>query len=277
MLDHRVTNKTIIAVMVATTAGLFFRSWLQVALLARDFDPVIAADLSYLVVLPIMVLLLLPLWRPEKHYLAAQFRRADLTRSLVFRALAIGVLLRMLWWSQSIVGTSFGLYTSSTPEAIVGPILGFDCPPPSIMLLGFMVTTILTPAVEEFVFRSYVLGFLRQHGPLIAILISATLFTIFHRTASWPFVLFAGTIFGLLYWSTRSLWSSLVAHATFNGLVLFDWRCLSVQWNPLVADTPILRPGLTGLVLIIAVTSMLVVVLHKEVTEAKNRLGNDQL
>ena len=277
MLDHRIANQTIIAVIVAATAALIFRSWLQVSLLAGGFSPGLVADLSYLIVPPIMLLLLLPLWRPEKRYLIAQFRRADLTRSLALRALAIGLLLRLLWWSTAVAGTSFGVYATAVADPIVGPTIGIDCPVPSIMLLGFIVTAVLMPVVEELVFRSYLLGFLRRRGPLLAILISALLFAIFHRSASWPFVMFTGTIFGLLYWVTGSLWSSLIAHSTFNGLILLDWRCLSVQWNPTAAEIPALIPGLSALALLAIGSGAMVMLLHKETTEAKKRPGNRPL
>ncbi len=267
MIEQRIAGKTIVAVAVATTTALIFRTWLQVTLIQAGTDTRLAADLSYLLVPPIMVLLLAPLWRAERLFVIEQLRLVDLSRRLLLQALLVGLLLRLIWWSQLVAGVAFGVYGASTSDVPVGPEFGFRCASPEGLGLGFLVTVLLMPAVEELVNRSYFLSFLRPRGPLVAILVSAAIFAVLHKTAFWPFAFLAGIVFGYLYWSTRSLWSSLIAHVTFNALTLLDWRCLSVQWNPTADAIPVMTPGVTALASLVASTIALAAVLHKMATE----------
>jgi membrane protease YdiL (CAAX protease family) len=263
MIEQRIAGKTIVAVAVATAAALIFRTWLQVTLTRAGTDTRLAADLSYLLVPPIMALLLAPLWRTERSFIIEQFRRIDLSRRLLLQALLVGVLLRLIWWSQLVAGVAFGVYGGSTSGAPMGATFGFRCDSPEELGLGFLVTVLLTPTIEELVNRGYFLSFLRPRGPLIAILVSAAVFAVLHNSASWPFAFLAGLVLGYLYWATRSLWSCLTAHATFNALTLFDWRCLSVQWNPSANTLPVMTPGATAIATLIASTVALAVVLHR--------------
>ena len=52
-----------------------------------------------------------------------------------------------------------------------------------------------------------------------------------------------GIVFGLQYWMTRNLWASVITHATYNGLIQLDWRCLQGTWNPTPEQLPTLGPG----------------------------------
>ena len=40
-------------------------------------------------------------------------------------------------------------------------------------------------------------------------------------------VFLMGVVLGTQFWNTRTLWTTIVTHATYNGLVQFDWRCLT--------------------------------------------------
>ena len=270
MAAHTISRTTIAAVLVATIAALVGRAWLQIRLIQDGAQPLVAADISYLVVPPILILLLFPLWRSEKTFLISQFDRKKLTWKLALSAIAIGVLVRLLWWSQLIAGVSFGIYTSSDPNAIVGPTLSFQCASPTIVLLGFIVMAILVPLIEEIVHRGYFQTALRHRGAIVSVLLSALVFAIFHKLASWPFAFLAGVIFGTQYWVTRSLWSSLISHATINGLIQVDWRCLSGQWNPRADELPLLLPGVTAVLVLVSSLLLLFFLIHKMATEARN-------
>ena len=37
----------------------------------------------------------------------------------------------------------------------------------------------------------------------------------------------------------KTLWAPLVTHASYNGMSVLDWECLSGQWNP-VQTTPVM-------------------------------------
>lgn len=268
--NHRktISRTTLIAVLVAMTAALVARSVLQVQLLNDGVQRYLAADISYLLVPVVMACLLFPLWRTERPFLAAQFQLSDLSGRIVVRALTIGLLIRIIWWCQLVAGTSFGIYQSTESAAVVGPVFSFQCAAPAVVALGVLVMAVLTPAIEETVNRGYVLSALQRRGFLVSVIVSALVFAVFHRLGSWPFAFFAGLVLGTQYWSAKSLWPSLITHATVNGLILIDWRCLSGQWNPRLEDLPVVQPGLTAMVIGIACLGVLFVMLRKMATGA---------
>ena len=272
MAAHTISRTTLVAVLVATIAALTARSWLQIQLIQGGMRSLVAADLSYLVVPPVLILLLFPLWRREKVFLISQFSRKDLTWKLALTAIAIGILIRVLWWSQLIAGVSFGVYTSPDPEAIVGPIISFQCSSPGVVFLGFLVMAVLVPLIEEIVHRGYVQTAMRHRGIALAILTSAFVFALFHKMTSWPFAFSAGVVLGAQYWATRSLWSSLICHAVINGMVQIDWRCMSGQWNPKPGDLPLLVPGLVATTIGIICLTTLMILLHRMFTGAPKTL-----
>jgi membrane protease YdiL (CAAX protease family) len=247
MTRANITTKTLVAVLVAITAALIFRAWLQLELLQGGSNKKIAADLSYLVVPPILLFLLFPLWRDHKAFLASLFERSNLTWAMVYRAVAVGFLLRLFSWGHLIANVSFGRYQSVDPQAIIGPVFSFQCAAPAKVFLGFLVMAFMVPIIEEVVHRGIIVSFLRRRGPIIAIVLSSALFMIFHKGSSWAFVFLAGLVFGYQYWYSQSLWPSLFAHMTINGLIQIDWHCLSTQWNPVASDIPFLKTGILSI------------------------------
>ena len=126
MEASRPAAKNVFAALVATTAALFARSWLQVELLRDGLQKDYAADLSYLAVFPILLVLMFPIWRLDKAYLVEQFRPSMLSASIILRAVAVGILLRVLWWSMTIAGVAFGIFRNNDPLAIEGPLFSFQ-------------------------------------------------------------------------------------------------------------------------------------------------------
>lgn len=233
----------VVAVIVATIAALFGRSWLQLRLLADGVQQDYAADLSYLVVPPILLTLLLPVLHKDRAFIGQQFRLTGLTLRTVLNAVLMGVLIRTLWWGKTVAGISFGFFESDNPSAIEGPMFSFNCPAPVVIALGFLVMAVMVPIIEEITHRAYVQNALRHRGPVVAICLSALIFAIFHRQSSWSFVFFGGIIFGVQYWRFRTIWPSLITHATVNALIQVDWRCLNTHWNPRPEDLPLIEPG----------------------------------
>lgn len=254
----RPSGKNAIAVIVASTAALFARSWLQMELLREGLQKDHAADLSYLVVFPLLLVLMLPMLRLDKAFLLEQFRPSTLSLSTVLRAIAVGMLIRVLWWSMTIAGVAFGVYRDNDPFAIEGPLFWFQCPPAKVALVGFLVMVIMIPIVEEVTNRAYVQSSLHRGGPVVAIAVSATVFAIFHPPSHWLFTFVAGVVFGIQYWNSQSLWPSLISHATFNGLVQVDWRCLHGIWNPPISDLPLWRIGIAATAMLLIATILVV-------------------
>jgi membrane protease YdiL (CAAX protease family) len=268
MAACQISRTTIIAILVATTAAHFARSWLQIELVKDGMSRTLAADISFLIVPPILTLLLFPLWRTDGPFLKHMFRRQDLSWTLAIQAFAIGVLIRVAWWSQLIAGASFGINSSSNPAAVVGPNISFQCAQAEIVILGFLVMAILVPIIEETVHRGYIQTAIESRGFMTAVIVSSLVFVVFHHFSSWPFVFLAGFILGTQYWITRSLWASLITHATVNGMIQVDWRCFSIQWNPGASDLPLLTPGLFALGIFVLSLAALTTVLYKMATEA---------
>lgn len=239
-----------IAVIVATTAALIGRAWLQVELLAGGLPKDYAADLSYLVVPPILLVLLAPVLSKDRSFLVEQFRYPGISLSIVFEAVLIGLLLRIVSWAKLVAGVAFGVYRSDDPLAIEGPRFAFQCASPHVVILGFVVMAVMIPVIEEVTHRAYIQSALHDRGPLIAISVSAIIFAIFHPPANLAFTFFAGVVLGYQYWYSGSLWPSLISHATVNGLIQIDWRCLAVQWNPHATELPILSSGIPAILVL---------------------------
>jgi len=269
MATHAPTTTNVIAVLIATIAALFARSWLQVELLQEGYEPHYAADLSALVMPPILLLLLFPVWRKDRPFLKRQFRRADLNWRVVLMALATGILLRLLWWSQLVAGVAFGHYRNDDPFAVAGPVFSFSCPAPQVLMLGFFVMALMVPLIEEVAHRAYVQTALSRFGPVIAVAGSATVFTVLHKPGGWVFIFLCAVVFGTQYLVSGSLWSSMISHATVNGLAQLDWRCLNANWNPHASTLPLWGPGGFGVAILLASIIGIVLLL----LDLKNRGG----
>jgi membrane protease YdiL (CAAX protease family) len=260
MTTTRSTRAPIVAILVILTAALFARSFLRVRLQEHGIDADFAKDLSYLVVPVILGILLFPILRDNKMFLIVLFRRKRLTIRLVLTAVAIAVMMRIAWWCQLVVKISFGLGTDPGTHTPTGPSFSFGCPPLAVIALGFIVTALLVPIIEEIVHRGLIQSSMSHHGPIVAITTSAFLFAIFHPPASYLFVFTWGIVFGVQFWNSQNLWPSLISHATYNGLIQLDWRCVTGTWNPTMSDLPLVKPGIiaiTGLAFTILVVTRL--------------------
>ena len=264
-----------LATLLILIAALLARSWLRTTLLQHGFPHYLAADLSYLIVPPLLTLFLTPIMRSTPGLLRALFRVDGLSLRLVLTAIMIGLLLRVAWWSQLFAGVALGTFGDNKATPTLPPTFTFECPAASALLLGLLVTMLLVPIVEEIVNRGLLQSFLSDLGPLLAIPAAACIFALTHRSASWTFVFGSGLVLGVLFWKTQTLWLSLVAHASFNGLALFDWRCMQGQWNPPATSLPLWNVAIPGIVsLTIAITSI-VFLLHKKIPGRSRLPGNE--
>lgn len=245
----RLPRRVLIAVIVIMTFALIARSWLQLELEARGIDRDFASDVAFLVMPPILLLMLAPVLRGQLGFLAGLFQRQQLTLRLVLTAVAVGVLMRLTWWSKLVAGGSFGILRNNDPLAVIGPAFVFECPAPVVLGLGLLVMAVLVPLTEEILHRGVIQSALVHRGPVVAIGVSAVVFTAFHTPSSYAFVFLFGIVLGIQFWCARTLWATLITHATYNALIQFDWRCLQGQWNPPAAELPLTGPGIaaTGL------------------------------
>lgn len=94
-------------------------------------------------------------------------------------------------------------------------------------IILFLLLVVLTPVVEEIVFRKVVFGFLESKiGPVWTILVSGAIFGLVHTVSAGDFVnsipyVLMGFALGFVYWwSRKNIWVSAGAHA-LNNLVSF--------------------------------------------------------
>ncbi|MCH8866251.1 MAG: CPBP family intramembrane metalloprotease [Proteobacteria bacterium] len=237
----------IAAILLIQAFVLVVRELIGTRLRERGIETDFAKDLSYLVVPLLLAGTLYPVLKVHKAYLLELFSVRRLTMRLVLTAIAIGVLARVVYWCQLLGSIAFGLLTNSDPAAIPGPLVSFGCPPAHVFLLGLLVAIGLVPVIEEIINRGLIQATLMNRGRWFAIIVSALLFAAFHTPASMPFVFIFGIVFAMQFANTRTLWTTIITHATYDGLIQFDWRCVQGNWNPPIGDTPMLGLGVTYL------------------------------
>lgn len=95
----------------------------------------------------------------------------------------------------------------------------FDAPRSEQIVLA-VSASVLAPLCEEVAFRGYLQRTLAiRHGPGLAIAATALLFAILHLDpVRFPALVLLGAAFGWLSWRAGSVWPSIVAHATNNGI-----------------------------------------------------------
>lgn len=88
----------------------------------------------------------------------------------------------------------------------------------SVLLI---LACIVAPIFEEIIFRGMIQrGLLCFGKPLLAMLVSALIFALIHPLPQWPMTFAIGLGLGLVYQRTSDLLICILAHATWNGMVL---------------------------------------------------------
>ena len=256
----RIPLRQLLAIVLAQLFALTVQAWLSRTLAARGYEELQAHYLAYLAVPPILLLFLAPLLLEHRRFMQRVFSARELTVRVTIAAIVLGITARVAWWAQLITRVSFGITSNDDPEAVIGPVFSFACPPMPALFLGMLVMAILIPLMEETVNRGLLQSAFAHKGPLTAILISAVFFTALHPPSSYWFVFLMGLVIGTQFWLTGSLWTTIITHATYNGLAQLDWRCLQAHWNPPAESVPLRVPGAIALVTL-AVTMLLIVAL----------------
>lgn len=244
MIPQSPARTNVIAVVIAMTAALFARAWLQINLVENGYETGYASDLAYLVVPPILLVLLFPVLIKDREFIRQQFRFDDLSVRLVLIAIAIGVFFRIAWHASIIARVAFGNLTVTGFYPTVDPLIVYECPAPHLVLLSIFVMSCLIPVIEEITHRAYVQTFFHRFGPFVAVLISTVAFVVFHRTDSWDFVFLGGLVLGAAYWISCSLWVPVIVHAVVNFIPEISLRCMEVRWKPDPGSIPLWTPGL---------------------------------
>ncbi|HLT91936.1 MAG TPA: CPBP family intramembrane glutamic endopeptidase [Woeseiaceae bacterium] len=225
---------SVAAVVLFQVAALVARSSLELLLLRRGYAAPHAADLSFLVVPPVLLLFMSPWARRCAAPLCGLLRLRDLTWRTVALGVALGLDLRLLRWAA----LGWSLPAAGGDGASIGPLVGFACPPAGELLLATLVTVGLVPVVEETIHRGVILHALLARGRTLAIAVSTLVFALLHAPSAWALTLLGGALFGWQTLALRTLWPALFAHATYNAAALLDSRCTRLVWHP-AGDDPL--------------------------------------
>ena len=111
-------------------------------------------------------------------------------------------------------------------------------------VISLITIAFVAPFCEEMLFRGIILrGFLAHYSASTAILLSSLLFSLVHM--NWhqiPFAFVFGLFAGWLYFRSRSLWPSILAHMTQNAAALAIWPVerIAMGSNPLLSTVSLL-------------------------------------
>ncbi len=227
---------SVLAIMLFQAAALLARSRLELSLVAGGVQEAVAKDLGYLVVPPILLVLMFPYLRRCRAQLMHLFRPSALTWRLVLLSLVLGLTLRAIRWSVLTLLIRTGVVANEDPNAFVGPLIDFDCPPPSVLALSLGVTALLVPIIEETVSRGFVLHRLLPRGLVLSIGLSALLFALMHPSGTYVSAFIVGILFAVQTLNYGTLWPAAIAHGTYNAAAVIDWECLRFAWNPPPSD-----------------------------------------
>jgi len=105
--------------------------------------------------------------------------------------------------------------------------------------LAVIVSAISAGVCEETGFRGYMQRPIeKQHGAVIAILVSTLFFTLVHLSKGWslagmvPIVFGAGLLLGLLAWSSQSLVPAIIGHVVMDiGLFAYWWTGIAGEFS----------------------------------------------
>jgi membrane protease YdiL (CAAX protease family) len=118
--------------------------------------------------------------------------------------------------------------------------------------ISVLAITILAPIFEEILFRGIIFNELKKSMPVIpAIIIQGVFFGIYHlNLLQGIYAAILGCILGLIYQMTKSLWSNVIVHMTFNLLGVFVMPYVLDKTSWFVIGYIILGAILTGIILV---------------------------
>ncbi|HAL74878.1 MAG TPA: hypothetical protein DCM45_07325 [Clostridiales bacterium] len=244
MLNRQLTWRTFLIPMLFLAMHLFFSTvisalyifgyiFVQAAIGAADLGtlladpfalsdiivthyPVISAILSVALIPVCLVYLRLTARRDPRTWLTGKFRPSDMLASLAMMVGVIGVvniylnLLVSLGESSPLIQKMLNDYEQQS--AAFTAETGYFW-----LILGISV---LTPVLEELIFRGVIQGELRKAMPeWAAIIIQAVVFAAYHmQPVQSSYVLLPGLLLGLAYYWSRSIWVPIAMHCLFNFL-----------------------------------------------------------
>jgi len=158
-----------------------------------------------------------------KHAFRLRFVSMRALRDILFIAIGMFVVLEFF---QNIIDALFGHDMHLNNDLLVTYPLNY--------LIIVPVLSIITPIVEESVFRGYFLRVMTRNDmkPALAIFLQALLFTLVHLSfRNAPAIFIAGLILGFLAYSFHSILPGIIIHSIFNTLALVNINLPHLEEN----------------------------------------------
>ena len=223
---------SVTVILLFMVTAFFARSWLQIYLIRSGYASSLALDLSFFVVLPITAVLMWPIFRENVPAMRHWFRPPVSWPRLIAYSMVLGVILRITHWAGLTAGIAFGwLYAEDFPT-VPAAQFWISCPPLPLLALSILVRATLTPVLEEFVHRGFILHALLPRGNALAIVLSAVFFGVMHNPQTIMSAFLIGLLLAVMTLNLSTLWGPIIVHATFNLAAIIDWDCLHANWNP---------------------------------------------
>ena len=111
---------------------------------------------------------------------------------------------------------------------------------PMNFILIFIVSGLITPIVEEAIFRGYLLRVMlrSKYSVVAAIIVTSLVFMLSHLTfAHAPAIFIAGLILGFISYSFYSIIPCIIIHSIFNVMVLIDINFPQIRENVMYAKS----------------------------------------
>ena len=197
--------------LTAAAWGLFLLLCWQITLLqSLRMDP--RAGLAWIIAVS-AALLLVYIWAPRRRRARARLRVRSPGRAwpwLLAMTPAFALLPQALWVALQ----AFGLAHDPPPQKELEAFIAKPFGEPAFWLLAIGAA----PLLEEFGFRGWIQRPLeRGFGAMPAIAASAGLFALAHGEPElMPVRLAAGLVLGHAVWASRSIWSSVLLHLSWN-------------------------------------------------------------
>lgn len=166
---------------------------------------------------------MLAVWK-DRNFPGALSLKADGEMGLIFWVIAMPVVATITYLAEILTSL---FVTPTGKEQVAVRFLKESLSNPSTSIVAFFSILIVAPLFEEFLFRGILFSYLRtKFRAYTAIFLSSFIFSLFHFSPSQSIeniplllTLFAfGSYLGFAYEKTRSLFTSILLHVTFNSI-----------------------------------------------------------
>ncbi len=173
---------------------------------------------SSLIIDTLIVLIILPWFNVG---VLEQFRKVQITLLIMIVVMAVFILVLVQPIVDPVDFVKKLIHHQLTIKSFdfsLSSLIKFD----KIIYLIMMV--IITPVVEEIVYRGFLFKLLlKRYSVKIALIVSSLIFAFFHlRFAGIGFLFIYGLFFGYVYYKTKSLIAPILAHFTINFIASFS-------------------------------------------------------